>query len=331
VKKTLLTGIKPTGSFHLGNYVGAVKPFLEIIQNESYESYLFIADYHSLNSIKDSKMIQHSILSITSALLACGVDSEKTIIYRQSDIPELFELNWILSCSTPKGLLNRAHAYKAQIQKEKQNVDQKVNMGLFNYPILMAADILLFQSDRVPVGFDQAQHLEMTREIASKFNSHYKTSLLVLPQMTQNKQAVLKGIDGNKMSKSYNNHIPLFCPPKELKKLVMKIQTDSLDPSEPKDPQTSIIFNIYKEFANAQETQNFKNKLLKGCGWGEAKQDLFVLLENKLTPKKEIYDSLMKNPNQVYEVLEAGAKKARQKSQKMLTQIKDLIFGKNVS
>lgn len=328
--KILLTGIKPTGQPHLGNYTGAVQPALQHIQNSNNKSFLFIADYHALTAIQDPVLFSQAVYQAAGALLACGADPKKTILYRQSDIPELFELYWILSCLTPKGWLNRAHSYKAHIQQNIQNKredkEHGIHAGLFNYPVLMAADILLFQADCVPVGPDQAQHLEITRNLAEKFNHHYKSSLMTLPQNIQEKNSVsLPGLDGRKMSKSYNNHIPLFCSEKELKNKVMKIKTDSLPPSAPKDPLKSIIFQIFKEFAQPKQTQELQNKMLKGCSWGEAKIELLHVLENELKSKRKIYNTLMEDTRKIDQILKEGAVKARKQAQKTLTQVRKAV------
>lgn len=317
---TLLTGIKPTGVPHLGNYVGAIQPALEKIQNLKGQSYLFIADYHALTTLPSSQEFKQNVYEVTSAWLACGTDPNKTIMYKQSDIPELFELYWVLSCLTPKGLLNRSHSYKAYIQEKKE--DSHIQMGVFNYPILMAADILLFQSDFVPVGSDQLQHLEIARDLAGKFNHTFKTSLMVPPEPLKEEQTSLPGIDGRKMSKSYNNHIPLFCSSEELKKKIMKIKTDSLPPTAPKDPQASIVFQIYKEFATAQQTQDLENKLKKGCGWGEVKLELFELLEKKFQTQKDTYQTLLSNKKKLDQILHDGAVKARLKAKEVMQKVR---------
>ncbi|MDE0151855.1 MAG: tryptophan--tRNA ligase [Bdellovibrionales bacterium] len=317
---TLLTGIKPTGVPHLGNYIGAIQPALEKIQNLKGQSYLFIADYHALTTLPDPQEFKQNVYEVTSAWLACGTDPNKTIIYKQSDIPELFELYWVLSCLTPKGLLNRSHSYKAHIQEKKE--DFQIQMGVFNYPILMAADILLFQSDFVPVGSDQLQHLEITRDLAGKFNHTFKTSLMVPPEPLKEEQTSLPGIDGRKMSKSYNNHIPLFCSSEELKKKIMKIKTDSLPPTAPKDPQASIVFQIYKEFADAQQIQDLEHKLKKGCSWGEVKLELFELLEKKFQTQKETYQEFLSNKKKLDQILNEGAVKARIKAKEFMQQVR---------
>jgi len=320
---TLLTGIKPTGVPHLGNYVGAIQPALKAIQHLKGQSYLFIADYHALTTLPGPKEFNQNVYEVTSAWLACGTDPKKTIIYKQSDIPELFELYWVLSCLTPKGLLNRAHSYKAYIQEKKDG--SHIQMGIFNYPILMAADILLFQSNFVPVGSDQLQHLEITRDLADKFNHTFKTSLMVPPEPLKEKQISLPGTDGRKMSKSYNNHIPLFCPSRELKKKIMKIKTDSLPPEDPKDPQSSIVFQIYKAFASNQQTKNMEDKIKRGCSWGEVKLELFELLEKKFQTQKKIYQNLLSDKEKMDRILHEGAAKARIKAKKVMQQVRKTI------
>ena len=327
--KTLLTGIKPSGRPHLGNYIGAMRPALKKIK-EAQNSFLFIADYHSLTSIHQPDALKTAVHQTACAWLACGLDPSKTILYRQSDIPELFELYWILSCLTPKGLMNRAHSYKAVLQENKnkqtKDLDSGVLMGLFNYPILMAADILLFQAEWVPTGKDQRQHLEMTRDIAAKFNKTFKSSLMKIPSaQEQGSSDFLPGIDGRKMSKSYDNHIPLFCSSKELKKKIMKIKTDSLAADAPKNPETSLIFSIYKAFASAQQSQAVKEKMREGISWGKLKTELFELLEQQLSPKRKLYDSLIVQTKKVNQILEEGAAKARRQAKKTIEQARKAI------
>ena len=327
VSQTLLTGIKATGQPHLGNYVGSIWPALELIQKlNGGTSYLFIADYHALTNVQTQKRLKQNVYEVTATWLACGVNPKETIIYRQSDIPEVFELYWILSCVTPKGLLNRAHSYKAYVQKNqsrKKEEDFGLNMGIFNYPLLMASDILLFQADVVPVGKDQLQHLEITRDIATKFNKNFKTQILTLPQEQLSRQQALIGLDGRKMSKSYNNDISIFS--KKLRKEVMKIKTDSLPFESPKDPKTSIVFHLYQTFGTSEQIQYFQKKLEKGIGWGEAKEELYQLLENHFGQKREIYNSLILQPEKMDQILKDGAKKARLKSQKMIQEIRKII------
>ena len=328
MSKVILTGIKPTGLPHLGNYIGAIKPSLALAEDSSVMSYLFIADYHSLTSVHDPKMLKQIIHETASAWLASGLNPEKTFIYRQSDIPELFEFQWILSCMTPKGLMNRAHSYKALVQKNqnlnRKDLDSGVNMGIYNYPILMSADILLFSADEVPVGVDQAQHLEMTRDLALKFNQVFKTNLLKQPK-TKAIGKALPGLDGQKMSKSYNNHIPLFCSSKDLKKLIMKIKTDSLKPEEPKDSENSILFSIYRAFADPAQTEELSKLYKKGIGWGDVKQRLFELLDKYLSEKRKKYEDLISRPDDVDQILKEGAKKAGEKAKLFMQKIRQAI------
>ena len=272
MKRKVLTGIKPTGEPHLGNYVGAIQPSLELAQKKDISSYLFIADSHSLTSTPSPQSLKDSVYKVAASWLACGLDPEKTIFYCQSDVPELFELSWILSCITPKGLMNRAHSYKSKrdqnLQAGKKDLDDQVNVGLYNYPVLMTADILLFSPDQVPVGQDQVQHLEMARDIAQKFNRTYKKEIFIIPKALVREEKVLPGLDGRKMSKSYNNEIPLFLESKRLQKLVRKIKTDSTPVSEPKDTENCLIFAIYKHFADEKEIQTLKKRYAEGIGLG---------------------------------------------------------------
>ena len=324
-KQTILTGIKPTGEPHLGNYLGAIKPSLELV-HKSVASYLFIADYHSLTLISDPKEMEALVKSVAAAWLACGLDPNATTFYRQSRVPELFELNWILSCITPKGLMNRAHSYKAQMDKNKaagsKDVDDGVNMGLYSYPVLMAADILLFSATHIPVGEDQVQHLEMTRDIAQKFNHIYKTDLLTSPQALFQKEKLIPGLDGQKMSKSYNNYIPLFCESKKLRKIVMKIKTDSSPPEEPKDPKSCLVFGIYKHFATDSEAKDLEKKYQSGIGWGEAKEILFEKLDSYFQKYRQAYDSYLNDFSAVEKVLRQGEEKARDVATPFLKEIR---------
>ena len=327
--KKILTGIKPTGQIHIGNYVGAIKPSLELAKQDNISSYLFIADSHSLTIHLSSSELKDSIYQSASAWLACGLDPSKVFFYCQSDIPELFELNWILSCLTPKGLMNRAHSYKAKtdqnLQLGKKDKDDKINMGLYNYPILMTADILLFSPHQVPVGKDQLQHLEMARDIAQKFNHIYKSDLFTTPQALIRDQEVLPGLDGRKMSKSYNNEIPLFLESKKLQKLIRKIKTDSLPAEEPKETKNCLIFQIYKHFADTEEIKNLKDRYTQGIGWGEAKDILFHKIEDHFKNKKEIYNHYMSHPKELEKILKEGSEKVRETAQDFLKQVKKTV------
>ena len=320
-----ITGVKPTGRLHIGNYFGAILPTLQL--SEDYETLIFIADYHALNYIKTAEELKDYSLRLASGYLACGLDPQKIIFFRQSDIPEVFELNWILSNVTPKGLMNRAHAYKAMVEQNEQNSlekDQNVNMGLYNYPILMSADILLYNTKYVPVGLDQKQHCEIARDIAQIFNNRYgKTFTLPEPKIEED-VAVITGLDGRKMSKSYNNTIELFCDEKDLKKSVNKIITDSKLPGEPKDPDCTLA-KIYGLFASKEKTIAYKDKLKDGLGWGEAKKELFEVMNSFLTPMRDKYNYYMQNPLEVEKILQEGAKKARIIAKKMLNKIRKKI------
>ena len=328
MSKTILTGIKTTGLPHLGNYVGAIRPFLEMAEAPNVKAYLFAADDHALTTVHSAKELNHITYQMVCALLACGLDPKKIIFYRQSDIPELFELKWILSCMTAKGLMNRGHSYKALLQANEQagkkNKEIGVNMGIYNYPILMSADILLFSAEEVPVSEDQKQHLEVTRDIALRFNHVYKTNLLVPPKAVV-KNKLLPGLDGEKMSKSKGNHIPLFCSSKELRKAVMRIKTDSSSPSEPKDPEKSILFSIYKSFANIEQTKKLTDQYRQGVGWGEVKEMLYVLLEEYLSEKRKIYEALISETDKVNKILKTGAEQARETASPFLKKVKATV------
>ena len=326
--KVILTGIKPTGMPHLGNYIGAIQPALQLAQNPKVQSYLFIADYHSLTSVWSAKELNKMVYEVASAWLASGLNPEKTIFYRQSDIPELFELNWILSCITPKGLMNRGHSYKSLLQANhtmgRKDLDKGINMGVYNYPLLMSADILLFSAEEVPVSEDQKQHLETSRDIALKFNHIFKTKLLTSPQALITAR-LLPGLNGEKMSKSKGNHIPLFCSSKELRKKIMKIKTDSSQPEEPKDTEKSLLFALYKAFATKEQTGELAEKYHQGVSWGEVKELLYTLLEGILAKKRQKYQDFMENPQKVDDILKQGAEKARKKASPFLQEIKQSI------
>ncbi len=312
--KVALTGIKPTGTIHIGNYFGAIKPALEL--SKSYEARYFIADYHALNQIKDPKELRQRILEVAAAWLACGLDPEKVVFYRQSSVPETFELSTILMAFTSKGLMNRAHAYKACVQENQEkgeDVDSGVNMGLFTYPVLMAADILLFDTDMVPVGKDQVQHVEMAQDIAQSINFNYKAEALRIPQaLVRADSAIVPGLDGRKMSKSYDNVIPLCAPEKTLRKLIMKIVTNSQPVEEAKDPDACPVFAFYKLFATAEEQAALAGRYRAGgMGWGEAKEALFQAVNRELSPIRERYEAVMSDIPGLEKILAMGAEKAR--------------------
>ena len=314
MKKISLTGIQATGDLHIGNYFGAIKPALELAKE--YDARYFIADYHSLNTVKDPKELSENIAQVAAGWLASGLDPEKVIFYRQSSIPEVFELTTMLMAFTGKGLMNRAHAYKAAVQENSEkgaDSDSGVNMGLFTYPVLMAADIVLFDSDVVPVGKDQVQHIEMAQDIAQAVNANYGREVLKVPQaVIQETVAVVPGLDGRKMSKSYNNIIPLFSSEKELRKIIMRIVTNSQGVEERKDPETSQIYQFYRLFASKEEQTALASRFLEGgMGWGEAKEELFRVVNRALTPIREKYNAIIADREKINRILEAGAEKAR--------------------
>jgi tryptophanyl-tRNA synthetase len=327
-KRTVLTGITTTGTPHLGNYVGAIKPCILASHNKEVQSYYFLADYHALVKNRDPDSMRQSSLEIAATWLALGLDTETAVFYRQSDIPEILELTWILTCSTAKGLMNRAHAYKAAVQENVdtgEDPDFALNMGLFCYPILMSADILMFKANEVPVGRDQAQHLEMARDIAQRFNHHYG-ELFVLPEAVLDEHvAVLPGQDGRKMSKSYNNTIPLWLPEKKLRKAIMKIVTNSLEPGQPKDPDDSTLFALYAAFASAEQRKEMRQAYRDGIGWGEAKQKVFELINSELAEPRGRYQALVAEPERIEEELKRGAVKARAFAGPYLARIRDAI------
>ncbi|MUG32879.1 MULTISPECIES: tryptophan--tRNA ligase [Psychrobacter] len=337
--KRILTGVTTTGIPHLGNYVGAIRPAIQSAQNslnEEDQSFFFLADYHGIIKCYDPKQIHESTKAIAATWLACGLDPEKVVFYRQSDVPEIPELAWILNCSCPKGLMNRAHAYKAavDINNEKSDVDpdQGITMGLFGYPVLMAADILMFNATHVPVGRDQIQHIEMARDIAGTFNHKYK-SLFTLPSAVVDENvALLTGLDGRKMSKSYGNTIPLFGeynpqvdPEKQMRKAIMQIVTNSQAPEEPKNPDDSVIFEIYKAFGSTEEIADLRAQFEAGIAWGDAKQILFEKINSEIAPFRERYFELMANPKELEEILLMGAEKARRHSRKQLDKTRRAI------
>ncbi|MGE4133783.1 MAG: tryptophan--tRNA ligase [Bdellovibrionales bacterium] len=311
----ILTGVKPSGQIHIGNYLGAMLPALTLSAEPNVETWFFVADYHTLTTAPDPKVMREMSYEVAATWLACGLDPAKTVLYRQSDIPEVMELNWILSCFTPKGLMNRAHAYKAKIQENQQagkdDLDFGVNMGLYCYPVLMSADILLFSADKVPVGEDQVQHIEIARDIAQKFNRQYGNLLRLPGFVVQELGKSVPGLDGRKMSKSYDNYIPLFAESNRLKKLVARIKTDSLPPEAPKSTEGSLIFELFQCFAEPAETAELKAQYEKGISWGAAKEQLFLVMDKKLTPFREEYKKLMNDKGYLDSLLKEGAEKAR--------------------
>jgi tryptophanyl-tRNA synthetase len=327
-KRTVLTGITTTGTPHLGNYVGAIKPCIDASHETGVRSYYFLADYHALVKNKDPDRMRQSTLEIAATWLALGLDTDTAVFYRQSDVPEILELTWILTCSTAKGLMNRAHAYKAVVQENAEageDPDSAVNMGLFSYPVLMAADILIFNSTHVPVGKDQVQHLEMARDIAQRFNHHYGEHFVLPEAVIDEHVAMLPGQDGRKMSKSYNNTIPLWLPEKQLRKAIMKIVTNSLEPGERKDPDASVLFKIYAAFASQAQREVMRQAYRDGVAWGDAKQQTFELINRQLAQSRERYEALIGEPGRIEQTLIAGAKKARAWATPFLARIRDAV------
>jgi tryptophanyl-tRNA synthetase len=328
-KSIVLTGITTTGTPHLGNYVGAIRPAIEASRRHDVLPYYFLADYHALIKCQEPERVRRSTLEIAASWLALGLDTENAVFYRQSDVPEITELAWILTCVTAKGLMNRAHAYKAALQANQDSgetdPDKGVSMGLFNYPILMAADILIFNANQVPVGKDQVQHIEMARDIAARFNHIYGEHFVLPNAVVGDDTAILAGLDGRKMSKSYDNVIPIFLAEKPFRKLIMKIKTNSLEPGVPKDPESCTLFGIYKAFASKEEAAAIRLRYEEGIGWGEMKNVLFEYLNDHLKAARERYDALLESPIQIERALRDGAEKARAVSRPFIERIRTSI------
>jgi len=327
-KRRVLTGITTTGTPHLGNYVGAIRPAVAAATLDDVDAYLFLADYHALIKCQDPDMVAASSRQIAATWLASGLDPDKAHFYRQSDIPEITELSWILTCNAAKGLMNRAHAYKAMVQQNEEageDPDFAVTMGLFSSPVLMAADILIFNAHDVPVGRDQIQHVEMARDIAQRFNHNFRP-LFTLPQaVVDDNVAVLQGLDGRKMSKSYGNTIPLFDTPKKLQKAINKIKTNLLEPGEPKDPDDSTVFQLWAAFADESQRQQMRDAFEQGIAWGEAKKQLFELIDEKLREPRENFQRLMAAPEQLEDILQAGAERVRPQGVELLAKVRDAV------
>ena len=327
MKQIALTGIKPTGQPHIGNYLGMIKPALELA--EDYQTLYFIADYHALTTVKNRKELTDLTYQVAATWLALGLDPARVIFYRQSDIPEVFELSWVLACFTSKGLLNRAHAYKTLVEDNTEagrEEDKNINAGLYTYPVLMAADILLFGAHIVPVGFDQKQHLEITRDVALAFNNNYR-EVLVVPEVVIRKEVMtITGLDGRKMSKSYNNVIPLFAPSNQVRKQVMRIVTDSKRPEEPKDPEECNVFAIYRHFSDADAIKAKRQQYLDGgLAYGDMKNELYELLEATFSEQRERYNALMENRAELEKVLQDGAEKARDIAVPILAKVRKAV------
>ena len=323
-----LTGITTTGSPHLGNYVGSIRPSVAASKGAGAESFYFLADYHALIKCDEPARIQRSTLEIAASWLAAGLDPERVTFYRQSDIPEIPELTWLLTCVTGKGVLNRAHAYKASVDKNEatgNDPDADVTAGLFMYPVLMGADILMFRATQVPVGRDQIQHIEMARDMAQRFNHLYGDHLVLPEALIEESVATLPGLDGRKMSKSYDNTIPLFASREQLKKLIASIVTDSRAPGESKDVQGSALFQIYQAFTSADETAAMRQAYADGIGWGDAKAKLFDRIDQDIAPMREAYKDLLGNPEKIEAILQTGADKARRMATPLMRELREAV------
>jgi len=328
-KEIVLTGITTTGTPHLGNYVGAIRPAIAASKNKHVAPFYFLADYHALIKCQEPEKVRRSSLEIAATWLALGLDTKNAVFYRQSDVPEILELAWMLACVAAKGLMNRAHAYKAAVAENEESgekdPDKGVTMGLFSYPVLMAADILLFKADKIPVGKDQIQHIEMARDIAGRFNHIYGEHFVLPEAVTEEHGAVLSGLDGRKMSKSYNNTIPLFEPEKKLRKLINKIKTNSLEPGQPKDTEGCTLFSIYRAFATPHEVGEIRRRYAEGIGWGEMKQILFEHIDNHIAPARERYEALLESPAHIERQLQEGAEKARAISMPFIKELRQAV------
>ncbi|MDY0107465.1 MAG: tryptophan--tRNA ligase, partial [Giesbergeria sp.] len=323
-----LTGITTTGTPHLGNFVGAIHPAVQASRRAGTQNFYFLADYHALIKCEDPVRIQRSTLEIAASWLAAGLDPEKVVFYRQSDIPEIPELTWLLTCVTGKGLLNRAHAYKAAQDKNAaagREPDDGVTAGLFMYPVLMGADILMFKAHKVPVGRDQVQHIEMARDMASSFNHLYGEHFVLPEAVIDDNVATLPGLDGRKMSKSYDNTIPLFSSREQLKKLIGGILTDSRAPGEPKEVEGSALFQIYQAFATEAETAQLAQAYADGIAWGDAKQVLLERVDQVVAPMRAQYEELIHNPARIEQTLLAGAERARQMATPFLRELRSAV------
>ena len=331
----VLTGITTSGTPHLGNYAGAIRPAVAASHAPGVESFYFLADYHALIKVTDPVRIQRSTLEIAATWLACGLEPHKVWFYRQSDIPEIPELTWLLTCVAGKGLLNRAHAYKAAVDRNRadgEDDDAAISAGLFMYPVLMAADILLFNANKVPVGRDQVQHIEMARDFGQRFNHLYGEHFTLPEAVIEAQVATLPGLDGRKMSKSYDNTIPLFAPPATLKKLIASIVTDSRAPGERKDADTSNVFALYQAFASGEETAAMRAAFDDGIGWGDAKQALFERIDEELAPLREQYETLIARPAEIETILRDGAQRLRVKhATPLLLQLREAVGLRDLS
>jgi len=331
-RQTSLTGVKPTGVPHLGNYVGAIRPAIALA--DRYDAYYFIADYHALTTVRDAALLDEYTRSVAATWLACGLDPERAVFYRQSDIPETFELAWVFSCLTAKGLMNRAHAYKAAVDRNRErgedDLDAGISMGLYNYPVLMAADILVMGADVVPVGRDQVQHVEYARDIADRFNLAYgERHRLPVPRHIVDESAdanTMPGLDGRKMSKSYDNTIPLFAPASQLRKLIRRLTTDSTPLEAPKDPNASNLFAIYRQFGTDAQQEDLRRRMRAGgIGWGHIKDELYEVVDAQLAGPRERYAALIDDRAGLDAILAAGAERARERAAAVLADVRGAI------
>ncbi|MET3917720.1 tryptophanyl-tRNA synthetase [Variovorax sp. OAS795] len=330
----VLTGITPSGTPHLGNYVGSIRHSVRQSVAPGVESFFFLADYHALIKVQEPALIQRSTLEIAASWLACGLDPERVTFYRQSDVVEIPELTWFLTCVTGKGVLNRAHAYKAQLDKniaKGEDPDADVTAGLFMYPVLMGADILMFNAHKVPVGRDQVQHIEMARDMAQRFNHQYGEHFTLPEAEIDDAVATLPGLDGRKMSKSYGNTIAMFAPRAQLQKQIASIVTDSRAPGEPKDTEGSALFQIYQAFATADETEALRKAFAEGIGWGDAKQMLFERIDLEVAPLRARYEALMNDPAEIERILLVGAEKARKLARPFMAELRHAVGLRNLA
>lgn len=330
-RRTSLTGIKPTGIPHLGNYVGAIRPAIELARD--YDAFYFIADYHALTTVRDPALLDEYTRSVAATWLACGLDPDVVTLYRQSDVPETFELQWVLACMTAKGLMNRAHAYKAARDRNREagvDEDDGVSMGLYNYPVLMAADIIVMAADVVPVGRDQVQHVEYARDIAERFNLAYgERFALPLPEhvtAAARDENTVPGLDGRKMSKSYDNTIPLFDDPGRVRKLVRRMRTDSTPVEDPKDPDSSTLYALYHPFASDEERAALRERMLAGgLGWGHVKDMVADRLEEVLAGPRERYRQLIDDRGELDAILTSGSERARERAAGLVASVRAAI------
>lgn len=325
---TVLSGIKPTGTLHLGNYLGMIRPALTLTK-QSDSSFYFIADYHALNTLRDPARLRQLTLDIAASLLALGLDPAATVMYRQSDVPETFELATILASVTPKGAMNRAHAYKAATaanEEAGQLADDGVNMGLFTYPILMGADILVMAADLVPVGRDQAQHVEIARDLAQTFNSIFRPALRLPGAAIDPTVETIRGLDGQKMSKSYRNTIPLFAEPGEMRRLVAQIRTDSRRPEEPKDPDQCLVFGLYRQFATPADQAEMRRRYIAGgLGYAQAKESLAHVIERELGQARRCFKELREDEQGLLDILAKGAERARMVAASTISRVRSAV------